>query len=574
MRDPALALRLAVRSNDVAKVQALLEFLLRRVPLTYNPNSKVVAGDGLLTVSIIRGEVDSSTDGLPIQLDSSHIVRGILRADDALGLSVGDRIVLVDDAPLQAPLTEVVAPESVAVLKVWKRGAMAGTRARLARNTIDSALLEAAMAPGEGQQSVYAHAGEGHERDATIVIVDKLLRARASVRTHDEHGWSPLHHAAYRGKAALCAFLLERGAPIEGPSANPPAEYTPLQLAVIGGHGALVRRLLVAQADPFATATGGRQLIHLAALAPCAELVELLCDPSPSDGGRQKLDTLSGHGWSALFLAAGADNLPMVKALLGLGAPLGQVLHGRTLLHHSARCGASSVVQWLGTEFSAQLPLEGRDRKGRTPLDLAACGSHLRAVEVLVALGAAPVHDAALLSDVRVSDEVRLLLGTASRQWRRTRSDLLLRAAAAGDVRAMSTLHLDQGADPLHVDERGYSSLHLAAAAGHEDATLYLLQTPSGPHLASWSTQDAGASSNWRAEDLAMTPRIRSFIEDFGKGDDERNRVIAHARRRLAPILQEKAIASAKWAADVYAAAHANTAHAPPSAVASEAVSI
>ena len=100
------------------------------------------------------------------------------------------------------------------------------------------------------------------------------------------------------------------------------AEHTPLQLAVMGGHGPVVKALLTAKADPFAPARGGRQLIHLAALGKCEDLVDLLLDPDPEGGGRQKLDALSEHGWSALFLAAADDNLPMVKALLSAGAPL------------------------------------------------------------------------------------------------------------------------------------------------------------------------------------------------------------------------------------------------------------
>ena len=42
-RDPAVVLRLAVRERDTAKVQALLDFLLKHVPLTYNASSEIIA---------------------------------------------------------------------------------------------------------------------------------------------------------------------------------------------------------------------------------------------------------------------------------------------------------------------------------------------------------------------------------------------------------------------------------------------------------------------------------------------------------------------------------------------------
>ena len=98
----------------------------------------------------------------------------------------------------------------------------------------------------------------------------------------------------------------------------------------------------------------------------------------------------------------------MVKSLLAVGAPLGQVLRGRPLLHHAACCGATAVVRWLGHECAAQLTLDGLDGKGRTPLRLACMRSHAGTVEALLVLGSSPVRDAhAVLADTRVSEEVR-----------------------------------------------------------------------------------------------------------------------------------------------------------------------
>ena len=543
LRDPARALRLAVRSGDDAKVAALVDWLLRTVPLIWPGEDKAP----LISVSIIRGAVDASSDGFAFRVDeATGIVRAIRRQDEVPQLSVGDRIVRLNESTLldqSVRLREAVPPESLAVLGVWKRGAMAAVRARLARDCINDAFLEVAQST--------------HANEATLCrIAERLLRARASVQQADESGMTALHWASYLGKAELTDLLLSRGAPLDGlggaaasaasgaasGSASARAGSarhvgrTPLQLGVIGGHTAVVRQLLLARADPFAPAADGRQLIHLAALGPCEELVELLLDPTPDAGGRQKLDALSGHGWSALFLATADDNLGMVKALLALGAPLGQVLRGRPLLHHAAACGASATVRWLGTECAAQLPVDGRDAKGRTPLLLAARHSRLGAVEALISLGASPAIDAhAALDDPAVAEDVRLMLGAAMRQWRRSRSSLLLLAAAAGDVQAMRALHLEQGADLLHADSRGYTALHHAAAGGHEDATLYLLQTDQAGSLATASTRDFGVRADWRPLDLAATARVRTVLADFVSGSaDSRSRVLEYARRRLA----------------------------------------
>ena len=622
MRDPARALRAAVRNGDDTRVGGLIDWLLKSVPLVFTDGATPI-----ITCAVIRGASDAPHNGLVFDVDGGGYVRAIRRPEEVPSLGLGDRIVTVDSAPLVGPLKEAIAPDTLATLGVWKRGAMASMRARLAREALDCALLEAAKSTGE---------------PAACQVAERLLRARASPRCCDEGGLSALAWAAARGKPALCRVLIDAGASVEGeraPPTEPPPAYTPLQLGVLGGHVAVVALLLAAQADPHAPCAGGRQLIHLAvaARASAAELVELLLDPTDPSGGRQNLETRSEHGWSALFLAGGhaaalaaaathplpplrthchcyapivaathprpplrthchryapivaamhplppprrarrtdrctdrttapalpqpphrtsacappapppsptaragavspaslgsraslreahtpqgrtttttrphrtrradrttaapdfpplcvcvwecaaaADNLRMVKALLALGAPLGQRLRGRPLLHHAASCGASDVVAWLCAECAPQLPVDGADGKGRTPLLLAARGSHTATIEVLLSAGASPAHDAHLaLSDPRVSEATRVLVGTAVRHWRRGRSALLLEAAAAGNVGLMRTLHREQGADILHVDERGYSALHHACAGGHEPAVLYLMQLGRAP---------------------------------------------------------------------------------------------
>jgi ankyrin repeat protein len=147
---------------------------------------------------------------------------------------------------------------------------------------------------------------------------------RASVTHVDSGGMTALHWAARRGLVELVEVLLNADAPIEGTDvrcstahtarfrvATPQlhflvrcnwqhSKHSPLQMAVMGGQPRVVDRLLRADGDPHALAADGRQLIHIAALAPCADLVEMLVKRA-----KQQLGALSPHGWSPLFLAVG-----------------------------------------------------------------------------------------------------------------------------------------------------------------------------------------------------------------------------------------------------------------------------
>lgn len=283
--DPGRALRHAIRQDDDQKVSQIITWLLKQVPL--DPSG--LPRNQLSECSVIRGASDPNSDGLSFTVnDSTHVVKSIHRPDEVPTLGVGDRIVYVHGELLTRPLQEAIAPESVAELSVWKRAAMTALRARLARGTLHDALLETA-------QSASEHASSS--------IAARLLKAKASVAHCDQNAFSALHWAARRGQRALVGLLLEAGAPIEGTSK---AKHTPLQLAVIGAHGATTRALLAAGANARARCDG-RQLIHLGALAPCAEMAELLIDPAVPTGGRQDLNARSTHGWTALFLAAYAD---------------------------------------------------------------------------------------------------------------------------------------------------------------------------------------------------------------------------------------------------------------------------
>ena len=241
-----------------------------------------------------------------------------------------------------APLREVIEPESVAELAVWKRAAMATCRRRLAQRALDAALVEAGAAV----------------RPAASLVV-AATRASASPAHRDAAGLGALE-AARRGESDVVDQLLRAGVDVDGAAAVKKPPYTALQLAVMGGRAAAARALLEARADP-AVRAEGRQLIHLAALAPSPpELLQLLL-MGGDDGAEQRVSATTSSGWTPLFLAVGADNAGHQDAA---HARLHANGHGARprLLHHAAACGAAAVAR-IATSL-AQLPLDGRDSKG------------------------------------------------------------------------------------------------------------------------------------------------------------------------------------------------------------------
>jgi len=87
-------------------------------------------------------------------------------------------------------------------------------------------------------------------------------------------GWTPLHYAAFQGRAAMVKFLLEAGA---DKNAVAPNEYTHLMLAVRNGHEEAARALLYGDPDVnYKTRSGGDTALKLAVQKGYEPVVSLL----------------------------------------------------------------------------------------------------------------------------------------------------------------------------------------------------------------------------------------------------------------------------------------------------------
>lgn len=86
-------------------------------------------------------------------------------------------------------------------------------------------------------------------------------------------GWTPLHYAAFEGRAAMITFLVGKGANKDAPAPN---EYSPLMLAIRGGHEDAARALLYADPDVSYKTRAGETALKLAVQKGYMPLVELL----------------------------------------------------------------------------------------------------------------------------------------------------------------------------------------------------------------------------------------------------------------------------------------------------------
>lgn len=134
---------------------------------------------------------------------------------------------------------------------------------------------------------------------------DALDRDADLISWRSGDGWTPLHLAAFFGRDACAAYLIDNGAPLDALSTNA-MRNTPLHSALAGTTSpTLVRRLIFAGADVGARADGGVQPLHLAASRGDQALCELLmgrgADPAArTDAGETAADLARGRGFPAL----------------------------------------------------------------------------------------------------------------------------------------------------------------------------------------------------------------------------------------------------------------------------------
>ncbi|UYV71863.1 hypothetical protein LAZ67_9000785 [Cordylochernes scorpioides] len=276
---------------------------------------------------------------------------------------------------------------------------------------------------------------------------NKQVLAEAKTKSN----WTALHMACASGHVAVARELLDAGA---SPREETDEGYTPVQLAVRYGHGALLEVLHLAVWWRMPSRRTGMTALHVAAKFGRAEVARELLAQVPATILTEKVSDLfeQDHGLSALHFAAESGHEEVVRLLLnspGVDLKAASKVKGTLPLHLASRGGHIGVAGMLLSRDTGLLHLE--DMHGRRPLHLAASSGHRALCGLLIAQGA--IVDAA-----------------DQNGW------TALHYCAKNGYLDVVQLLVDSGANPKALTKENQPVLGFAASAGHFDILRYLFR--------------------------------------------------------------------------------------------------
>ncbi len=328
-----------------------------------------------------------------------------------------------------------------------------------------------------------------------VKAANALLAQHVNINAAQPDGATALAWAVFLDLPDIANQLIDAGANV-----NTAGEYgeTPLTLALANGDVALTSKLLKAGADPKATRWNGETTLMIAAGAGSVEEVKLLLAAGIDVNG-----TEPRKGQNALMWAAAEGHPGVVDVLIKAGAKVdAETKSGFTPLAFAVMKNDPASVQRLiqaGADPNYALPdknatrmltiagsyrssaaaialLDGganpnfADRKGFTPLHVAAEEGQVDLVRKLLAKGAAidaRTYPAAKASDP--SDKDLVLFSFSGGQ-----TPLLL-AAKYNRVDVMRAL-IEAGADIKAQAQDGTTLFLAAVGSGHVEAARYAYQ--------------------------------------------------------------------------------------------------
>jgi ankyrin repeat protein len=221
-------------------------------------------------------------------------------------------------------------------------------------------------------------------------LVALLLERGADVGRGNDHGWTPLHQAAYSGRPALVDLLLGAGAPAAVSARGDGG--TPLVVALFWGHRDAAERLARASTAPANLRVGaGLGRLDLVEAPGAGRGFYRPHGGFPawtaSDDPQEVLD-------EALAWAARNGRADALEPLVERGADVAADVYRGTALTWAAACGHADAIRRLvalGADPDQRGTFGGPTHgEGVTALHLAAQHGHRAAVTALLDAGADP----------------------------------------------------------------------------------------------------------------------------------------------------------------------------------------
>jgi ankyrin len=165
------------------------------------------------------------------------------------------------------------------------------------------AKMLATATPVESSSAGLKKAIESGDEAKALSIIDADA---GMISTRYGKAWTPLHLAAYYGRAKVVKALASKGASLDARSET---GWTPLMVAVQQKNDAVVKALLQLKVDPNQRANNGRTALHVAAQENCAACVSLLIHAGA------KASIKDSGGFTALAIAEKLGNGAAAAAL-------------------------------------------------------------------------------------------------------------------------------------------------------------------------------------------------------------------------------------------------------------------